>query len=118
MSEVKEQELVKEEKPKVKKTKGVFLISNPTSGFEHYGVSSQVETCLRDYHSLLNKGKHSNKKLQAEFDESEGAIEMDIVKEFPAETSLKDLHAAKKKYLDEINGVEQEVGGVTKEPKA
>ena len=117
--EVAEQEVPKEEKPKVNKTKGIFRITNPSTGFEHYGVSSQVETCFRDYHQQLNKGKHSNKELQAEFDESKGAIEMEIIKQFPAETSLKDLRAEKKAYLLKINGVgEKEDNGVAEDPKA
>ena len=96
------EEAVKEEKPKAKKTKGIFRIFNRSTGFEHYGVSSQVEVCFRDYHQQLNNGKHSNKKLQEEFDASEGAIEMEVVKEFPAETTLKELHAAKREYLAEL----------------
>jgi len=121
--EVAEQEEAVEEKPKAKKTKGIFRIFNEQSGFEHYGVSSQVEVCFRDYHKQLNNGRHSNKKLQAEFDESHGAIEMEIIEEFPIETSLKDLHAAKKAYLDNINGVEvaeedqSEIDGVGNDAK-
>ena len=101
---VEQEEVAKEEKPKDKKTKGLFVIRNPRTGFEHYGVSSQVEIVLRDYFKQLNNGKHSNKKLQAEFDESQGALETEIIKEFPAETSMKELYQAKRDFLASLKG--------------
>lgn len=116
MSEVIEnqavEEVVKEEKPKAKKTKGIYVIRNPHTGFEHYGVSSQVEIVLRDYFRQLDNGKHSNKKLQAEFDESQGALEHEVVKEFPADTSMKVLHAEKRLFLGKATKKDKELLGI------
>lgn len=115
MSEVIENQEVQEEKPKAKKTKGLFVIRNPRTGFEHYGVSSQVEIVLRDYFRQLDNGKHSNKKLQAEYDESQGALEHEIIKEFPADTPMKVLYAEKRLFLGKATKKDKELLGIDAE---
>jgi group I intron endonuclease len=84
------------------KTAGIYKITNIISGKYYIGSSNNLSARKGSHLSLLRRGKHSNKHLQASFNKNkEESFAFEVVETFPNAT-VKEIRELEQIYLDNI----------------